>query len=80
MPAGGASQAQRALEAPAAALADDALARVETLFARYIGPMAKVLVKREAKGADSVEALCRALAGHIDKPADRLRFLADAGF
>ena len=56
------------------------LARVETLFARYIGPMAKVLVKREAKGVDSVEALCRALAGHIDKPADRLRFLADAGF
>ncbi len=79
MPAGGASQAQRALE-PAAALADEALARVETLFARYIGPMAKVLVKREAKGVDSVEALCRALAGHIDKPADRLRFLADAGF
>lgn len=62
------------------AMAGEALARVETIFARYIGPMAKVLVKRELRHADSVEALCRALAGHIDKPADRQRFLAEAGF
>ena len=61
-------------------MAGEALARVETIFARYIGPMAKVLVKRELRHADSVEALCRALAGHIDKPADRQRFLAEAGF
>ena len=54
--------------------------RIEKLFARHIGPMARVLVRREARSADSPESLCRALAGHIDKPAERLRFLNDAGY
>jgi len=26
------------------------------------------------------ESLCRTLSGHIDKPAERLRFLNDAGY
>lgn len=58
---------------------DAELTRVEQLFARYIGPMAKVLVRRESRTANSVDTLCRALASHIDKDADRLRFMADAG-
>ena len=59
---------------------DADLARMEKLFARYIGPMAKVLVRRESRNANSLDTLCRALASHIDKDADRRRFLAEAGF
>jgi len=42
--------------------------------------MAKVLLRREARQANSLETLCRALASHIDKDAERQRFLTDAGF
>ncbi|NUQ72928.1 MAG: hypothetical protein HUU21_05170 [Polyangiaceae bacterium] len=59
---------------------DADLARMEKLFARYIGPMAKLLVRRESRNANSLDTLCRALASHIDKDADRRRFLAEAGF
>ena len=59
---------------------DAELARMEKLFARYIGPMAKVLVRRESRNANSLDTLCRALASHIDKDAERRRFMADAGF
>ena len=43
-------------------------------------PMAKVLVRRESRNANSLDTLCRALASHIDKDADRRRFMAEAGF
>ena len=43
-------------------------------------PMAKVLVRRESRNANSLDTLCRALASHIDKDAERRRFMADAGF
>ena len=72
--------------APAVALSgatvipEAALERIEKLFARHIGPMARVLVRRASNGADSLESLCRSLAGHIDKPAERQRFLKDAGY
>ena len=55
------------------------LARVEQIFARYIGPMARVLVRRESRTANSVATLCRALASHIDKDAERRRFMSEAG-
>ena len=64
----------------AGGISDELLAQIEKLFARHIGPMARVLVRREARSADSPESLCRALASHIDKPAERLRFLNDAGY
>ena len=64
----------------AGVISDELLGQIEKLFARHIGPMAKVLVRREARSADSPESLCRALASHIDKPAERLRFLNDAGY
>ena len=67
-------------EGEAGGISDELLAQIEKLFARHIGPMARVLVRREARSADSPESLCRALAGHIDKPAERLRFLNDAGY
>lgn len=55
------------------------LARIEKLFARHMGPMAKVLVRREARTANGLETLCRALASHLDKDVERVRFLKDAG-
>ncbi|MBL8460571.1 MAG: protein kinase [Zoogloea sp.] len=55
------------------------LERIEKLFARHMGPMAKVLVRRESRTANSVPTLCRALASHLDKDAERQRFLKDAG-
>ena len=42
--------------------------------------MAKVLVRRESRNANSLDTPCRALASHIDKDADRRRFLAEAGW
>ncbi|MBL8459909.1 MAG: protein kinase [Zoogloea sp.] len=55
------------------------LERIEKLFARHMGPMSKVLVRRESRTANSVPTLCRALASHLDKDAERQRFLKDAG-
>ncbi|MBP7446703.1 MAG: hypothetical protein KA855_17610, partial [Zoogloea sp.] len=55
------------------------LERIEKLFARHMGPMAKVLVRRESRTANSLDTLCRALASHLDKDAERQRFLNDAG-
>jgi serine/threonine-protein kinase len=61
-------------------VADEDLARIEKLFARHMGPMARVLVRREARSAHNLETLCRALASHLDQDAERRRFLAEAGF
>ncbi|NML28469.1 protein kinase domain-containing protein [Zoogloea dura] len=61
-------------------LADEDLARIEKLFARHMGPMARVLVRREVRGAHNLETLCRALASHLEQDAERRRFLAEAGF
>ena len=55
---------------PAATL--DALA--EKLM-RFIGPIAKVLVKRESKNTLDLDALRRRLAKHIEAPDDREEFL-----
>ena len=65
---------------PPAVIPEAALARIEKLFARHIGPMAKLLVRRASRGAATEASLCDALASHIDKPADRERFLKDAGY
>lgn len=45
-------------------------------LARYLGPIAKVLVRREAAAARSVPALWERLAAHIEHPADRATFLS----
>jgi hypothetical protein len=64
--------------AAASVIASADLERIEKLFARHMGPMAKVLVRRESY-ANSLDTLCRALASHLDKDAERQRFLNDAG-
>jgi serine/threonine-protein kinase len=50
------------------------------LLARYLGPVAKILAERAAPRAASEQALYAALAEHLQNPAERSRFLHDAGF
>jgi serine/threonine protein kinase len=44
-----------------------------------IGPIGRVLVKRAMKQTGDRQAFLQLLASHIDNPAERTRFLADAG-
>ena len=53
--------------------------RVERALAEYLGPIAKVLVKRALKTAGSPEVLWDTLAGHIERAADRTAFLRQRG-
>jgi hypothetical protein len=65
---------------PTGVLFSDAdLDRIGKLFARYIGPMAKVLLRREASQGGDLDVLCRALARHIDSAEQRQHFLREAG-
>ena len=48
-------------------------------LAMYIGPMAKILVNRAAKQAQTPKQLYEALAAEISSPADRMKFLAKRG-
>jgi hypothetical protein len=66
--------------APAgSAFADADLERIGKIFARHIGPLAKVLLRRESAQAGDLDSLCRALARHIDHEDEQRRFLRDAG-
>jgi serine/threonine-protein kinase len=51
------------------------LAEATARLAVYIGPMARVLVKREAEQASGSRELYERLARHIDNPGDRRRFV-----
>lgn len=44
-----------------------------------IGPIGRVVVKRALKQTDDRQAFLQLVAGHIDNPGERTRFLADAG-
>jgi hypothetical protein len=65
-------------EAPAPALAPEALARLESALARQLGPIARHLVRRHAPGAHTIEALAAALAAELDDERERKLFLAAA--
>jgi hypothetical protein len=42
---------------------------------QHVGPIARVLVRRAARDASSIESLWQALSNHIDLPAERAAFL-----
>lgn len=52
---------------------------LERALSQYIGPLSRTLVRREAARQTEWGALLQALAGQIDKPEDRQRFLTAAG-
>ena len=54
------------------------LVALERALSQFIGPMAKVLVKREAARQPGVQALVDALAAGIDRKDERERFMAAA--
>ncbi len=56
----------------------ETLATVERTLARYVGPIARLLVRSAIGRSGSVEALCDSLAGNIEQPSDRERFRAEA--
>ena len=54
------------------------LGAIERRLAQYLGPIAGRMVRLAARDSDTAETLCERLAGNIDDPAERERFLADA--
>ncbi len=52
------------------------LAMLEKVLSQYIGPMARMIIKKEASRHLTLQALLPALSLHIDKPADRSKYLA----
>jgi serine/threonine protein kinase len=51
------------------------IAAVESNLARYIGPIAKILIKRELEKHETLDKFYRALAAHIPDERDREAFL-----
>ena len=51
------------------------LERAQRALTQYVGPIARVLVRRAARDASSVEGLWQALSAHIELPAERAQFL-----
>ena len=49
-------------------------------LARYLGPIAKVIAKKTPGRPSDLRAYYRQLAQNITDPADRGRFLKDAGY
>ena len=51
------------------------IAAVESNLARYVGPIAKILIRRELEKHETLDKFYRALAAHIPNELDRERFL-----
>jgi hypothetical protein len=67
--------------APSAAeLTPDAIRHAAELLAQYVGPISPVLTERAVQRADSLRALYLILGEHLKDPAERARFLLEAGF
>jgi serine/threonine-protein kinase len=52
----------------------EALPELEPLLASHIGPMARILLRKEAASADGVDDLCEKLLPHIPTEAGRVHF------
>ena len=54
---------------------DDLLVSLEHSLAKYVGPMAKLLIRKQSKTAASVEALVTSLTQHIPNENERSQFM-----
>jgi hypothetical protein len=61
---------------PAIGIAPAAADSVSRELARYIGPIAEIVVRRAAKRCSSLAGLCAEVAQEIESRADRDKFLA----
>ena len=50
-------------------------AAVEQALSRFIGPMAKMLIRKETARCTSVKEFVAAVAGNVDRPDQREEFL-----
>jgi len=55
------------------------LAAAEKRLAQYVGPLARVLIKRAANDSGDLGELYRKLAEHIDSEPERSEFLKGLG-
>jgi class 3 adenylate cyclase len=63
---------------PEWALSDEAEAQITTALASYIGPLAKILVRKTSFKADSAEDFLKRLSTEIEAPGSREAFLRRA--
>lgn len=56
-----------------------ALAEVERALATVMGPIAKAIVRQEARRCGDLDSLCEAIAQHIPSEAERLQFVSGVG-
>jgi serine/threonine-protein kinase len=56
-------------------LPEQELERAQAVLTQFVGPIARILVRRAAAKASSVEALWQALSTHIESAAERSAFL-----
>jgi serine/threonine-protein kinase len=63
------------LARPQAVLTDPMLTLAERKLTEYVGPIARILVKRAQQAATSPDDFWQRLAAHIDRDADRQAFL-----
>jgi eukaryotic-like serine/threonine-protein kinase len=56
-------------------LPEQELERAQAALTQFVGPIARVLVRRAASNVSSVDVLWQALATHIESPAERAAFL-----
>jgi eukaryotic-like serine/threonine-protein kinase len=56
-------------------LPEQELERAQAVLTQFVGPIARVLVRRAAANTSSVEVLWQALSTHIESPAERAAFL-----
>ena len=57
------------------AVSEQELERVQQILTQYLGPIARVMVRRAGGEATSVESLWQLLSAHIESPAERAAFL-----
>ena len=74
----GSGSTQSAMTPPTSAISPAELERVRHELAVFVGPLARVLVKKAIPKAVSPATLWRDLAQHIHNPSDRSAFLAKA--
>jgi serine/threonine-protein kinase len=56
-------------------LPEQELERAQAALTQFVGPIARIFVRRAAANVSTVEALWQVLASHIDSPAERTAFL-----
>jgi eukaryotic-like serine/threonine-protein kinase len=70
-----ATEDRRKRDQPAASPMPANIASIEANLIRYIGPIARILVKRELEKYETLDKFYRALAAHIPNERDREAFL-----